>query len=248
MPLDIPITINTLEDALFMGRLNDISFAIGEKQVVLIEHQATINPNMTLRFLMYIGRVYEKIIDTKRMYGTRLIPIPRPEFFVLYNGPTPYPDQETLKLSDMFEHRERHGLPARSPSLELEVRVININYGHNEGIVKSCKTLFWYSIFVEKVREHEQEGLSLEEAIRKAIQYCIAHDIMKEYLEQYGTEVINMLFAEWNMEDALAVRFEEGREEGREEGSEEERKYFLGLLDQGLPIEEIRKRLEQKKP
>ena len=30
-----------------------------------------------------------------------------------------------------------------------------------------------------------------------------------------------MLLAEWNMDDALAVRYEEGREEGMEEGHKE---------------------------
>ena len=144
----------------------------------------------------------------------------------------------------MYESFEALGLPARSPSLELEVRVININHGRNEAIAKGCKTLYWYSEFVGKVREYGEEGQGLEEAIRKAIQYCIAHGIMKEYLERHGTEVVNMLLTEWNLEDAKKVWFEEGREEG----SKEERKYFLGLLDQGLPIGEIRKRLEQKKP
>ena len=95
LPENLPVTINTLSDVLFMSQLNDISFALGDKLVVLIEHQSSINPNMGLRLLMYIGRVYEKIIDTKMIYGTRLIPIPRPEFFVLYNGIAPYPDEGT---------------------------------------------------------------------------------------------------------------------------------------------------------
>jgi flagellar biosynthesis/type III secretory pathway protein FliH len=36
-----------------------------------------------------------------------------------------------------------------------------------------------------------------------------------------------MLFTEWNWDDALAVRFEEGREEGREEGLEKGRERGL---------------------
>jgi hypothetical protein len=51
-----------LEGVLFKARMNDISFEIGDKLVVLIEHQSTINPNMPLRLLLYIGRVYEKIL------------------------------------------------------------------------------------------------------------------------------------------------------------------------------------------
>jgi hypothetical protein len=45
------ITINTLGNVLFLGRRNDISFLVGYKPVVLIEHQSTINSNMPLRFL-----------------------------------------------------------------------------------------------------------------------------------------------------------------------------------------------------
>ncbi|MDR1949741.1 MAG: Rpn family recombination-promoting nuclease/putative transposase [Spirochaetaceae bacterium] len=61
LPPDIPITINTLEGVLFKTRMNDISFEIGDKLVVLIEHQSTINENMPLRLLMYITKIYEKI-------------------------------------------------------------------------------------------------------------------------------------------------------------------------------------------
>jgi hypothetical protein len=93
LPSDIPVTINTLQDVFFMDRINDISFEIGGKLVILIEHQSTINPNMALRLLIYIARVYEKIVGDKKIYASNLIPLPRPEFFVLYNGISPYPDE-----------------------------------------------------------------------------------------------------------------------------------------------------------
>jgi hypothetical protein len=38
LPSDLPITINTLEDALFRTRINDISFEAGEKLVVILEN------------------------------------------------------------------------------------------------------------------------------------------------------------------------------------------------------------------
>jgi len=52
--------------------------------------------------------------------------------------------------------------------------------------------------------------------MKLAIKYCRKNDILKDFLEKNGTEVINMLLTEWNMDDALAVRFEEGREDERE--------------------------------
>jgi hypothetical protein len=50
---------------------------------------------------------------------------------------------------------------------------------------------------------------------------------------------MNMLMTEWNLDDAKEVWFEEGKEEGLEE----EREHLLALLDEGLPVEEIKKRL-----
>ena len=218
IPDDVPVTINTLQDVLYLDRVNDISFAIGDKQVILIEHQSTINPNMCLRLLMYVTRVYEKLIGgDKKIYSTKRIPVPRPEFFVLYNGVAPFQDEETLKLSDSFESGISVGLPMNAPpALELEVKVININHGRNDGIVKKCKTLAGYSAFVGKVQEYEREKLGREEAIKKAIKYCLEHDILKEFLTENATEVVNMLTTEWDWDTALAVRFEEGIEEGLE--------------------------------
>jgi predicted transposase/invertase (TIGR01784 family) len=238
LPADVKVTINTLRDVLFLDRVNDISFEIGGKLVVLIEHQSSINPNMALRLLMYIARVYEKIIGDKNIYGSRLIPIPVPEFFVLYNGAAPYPEEQTLKLSDSFEKAGSLGLPEKeSPALELTVKVININQGKNEGIAGKCKILAQYSAFVAKVREYEKESGDRSKAMKQAVQYCRNHDILKEFLEKNGTEVISMLMTEWNMDDALAVRYEEGLEIGEEKGME---KVARNALANGLSPELIR--------
>jgi len=49
-----------------------------------------------------------------------------------------------------------------------------------------------------------------------------------------------MLYTEWNLDDAIAVAREEAYEDGREEGVG----IVLELLDQGLSIDEIKRRLE----
>jgi hypothetical protein len=231
LPADLPITINTLEDALFKTRINDISFEAGEKLVVILEHQSTINPNMPLRLLSYIARIYEKISAGKktRWYGRKSFSIPRPEFIVLYNGVDPFPDEKTIRLSDSFEELSFLGPPSGAPpDLELVARVYNINEGHNLELVQKDETLRGYVMFITKVREFES-GLSggkkagdvsrderkriIKTAITKAVQWCIANNILKGFFEKNGSEVINMLFDEWKLEDALVVEREEGREE-----------------------------------
>jgi len=143
LPPDTPIDINTLTGALYMDQINDLSFTVGNLLVVIMEHQSTINPNMPLRLLMYIAYIYEKIINRKLLYRTKLEKIPTPEFIVLYNGKEPYPDRSTLKLSDAF--KDACGLlgvknPA-PPPLELVVQVYNINSGHNAEILEKSRTL-----------------------------------------------------------------------------------------------------------
>jgi len=251
LPPDAPVSINTLENVLFMEQNNDISFEIDGKLVVLIEHQSTINPNMALRLLMYIGRVYEKIVEGSGKYSSKLLPIPRPEFFVLYNGTAPFPDEKTIRLSGTFKKTESLGLSEKEPpALELTVRVININEGKNEAIVKRCKKLSEYSAFVAKTRAFQEELGDMEEAVKETIKYCQKHDIMKEFLETHAKEVFNMLTSEWNLDDAIAYRSKEiredslaqGRDEGREEGIEEcQLAIARNLLTEGFTPEFIQK-------
>jgi predicted transposase/invertase (TIGR01784 family) len=227
LPDDLPVNINTLQDVLYMTQINDLSFEIGGKLVVLIEHQSTINPNMALRLLMYIGRLYEKMVKNKRIYSSKKLAIPRPEFFVLYNGKEPYPNKAVLHLSDLFEKIEIPGIEEKT-LLELEVQVININEGRNEGIVRKCRELNGYSAFIAKTREYEQELGNLEAALKKAVEYCCQHDIIKEFLEKHAQEVMSMLMTEFNLDDAIAVRIEETKED-----------IVLNALAKGLPIDVI---------
>jgi hypothetical protein len=235
LPQGTPVSINTLEDVLFMDFINDISFEIDGRLVVLIEHQSTINPNMALRLLMYIGRVYEKITEGRNIYSGKLLKIPQPEFFVLYNGVEPYPDEKVIRLSEAFEELKSLGLAEKdAPALELEVRVININEGRNQAIASRCKKLAEYSAFVAKVREFERGLGGMEKAIKRAVIFCEKHGILKEFLKLHAGEVLSMLMTEWNMDDALSVAREEAREEGLEEAKLE---IARNLLTKGSSLE-----------
>jgi predicted transposase YdaD len=247
LPPDVSIQVNTLSDVIFLEQLNDLSFVVDNRLVVLIEHQSTINPNMALRLLLYFGRVLEKIVDWKRLYSSRPITIPWPEFIVLYNGTAPYPDQQTLSLSDLFDQVKDLTGTAMPPALELKVKVYNINRGHNRAIVEKCRELEGYSIFIAKVREFKAETGDNEQAMKKAIQYCIENNVLKKFLETNASEVLNMLITEWNTTDYGKVQREEGREEGLQEGQEKGQDRVLELLDQGYTAEQIRAALAAAK-
>ncbi|MDR0300862.1 MAG: Rpn family recombination-promoting nuclease/putative transposase [Treponema sp.] len=247
IPPDIPIDINTLSNVLFMTQINDISFIIDKRLVVLIEHQSTINENIPLRLLEYYTKILNKIVELEKRYQKKLIKIPRPEFIVLYNGSDPYPDNIDLKLSDAFMDIEGLELTdSKKLPLELIVRVYNINHRHNPEILKKSKNLDGYSIFVDKVREQRKEGFSVDESVTFALEYCIENNKLKDFLIKNGSEVRDMLITEYDRDMDIAVNRKEAWEDGREDGREKTRQYFLDLLSKGLPIEEIKERLNRE--
>jgi hypothetical protein len=138
-----------------------------------------------------------------------------------------------------------------------------INKGKNPYLAEKCKTLDEYETLVAKAREFHaefegMEGLGsmecLEKALGKAVNWCIEHGILKNFLEENSTEVNNMLFTEWNWDDALEVAREEGHDEGLEEGVEKGRDEgievgidrFYDLLEQGYTPKEAREMLKNK--
>jgi hypothetical protein len=212
-PETAEIEFNTLEYVLFGALQNDISFTIGDKLVVLIEHQSTVNENMPLRMLLYISRVYERIIDNTTLYRRRRERIPKPEFIVVYNGKENCPDKETLRLSDAYKVEG-------SLTLELTVDVYNIAEGHNKELLDRSKALADYAAFVSIVSRYESEGAERADAIKKAIYNCVHDGIMETYLEARGSEVMNMLITEFDVEEYYKVGRMEGVEEGMEKGAE----------------------------
>lgn len=79
------LEITTLNDVVYLSMKNDISFIVGDN-LQLYEHQSTYNPNMTLRGFFYLSALYKKIVDNKRLYGSKLVKIPTPKYIVFYNG------------------------------------------------------------------------------------------------------------------------------------------------------------------
>jgi hypothetical protein len=243
IPPDIPVVINTLSGVLYPTQENDVSFLIDNRLVVLIEHQSTINENLPLRLLEYVEHIYEKTVVMEKKYQKNMIKIPRPEFIVLYNGIDDYPDYSELKLSDMFMDVEGLKLTGNEKiPLELIVQVYNINHGHNPELFKKCKTLDNYSFFIDKIREYMEKEKKLEKAVNLAVKYCIKKNILKKYLQENSSEVLNMIFGEYDREMDIAVN----RREALEEGMEKSRTRFLSLLDQDLTKEEIKERLKQE--
>ena len=190
------LIVYTLEDAVYIGIKNDISFLIGEI-LSLYEHQSTKNPNMPMRGLLYLARNFESYIEQNNLniYGKVLQRFPLPQYYVFYNGTDDEPDRKVMKLSDAFFQ-----IDGKEPCVECTATLLNINYGHNALLMEKCRQLKEYAFFIHSIRENQQKGMNTQQAVDQAIDDCIARDILKELLVKCRGEVRNMVLSTFNKE------------------------------------------------
>ena len=77
------------------------------------------------------------------------------------------------------------------------------------------------AFFVYDVETRVASGDSLANAIRSATDYCINHNIMRDYLSANYEEVFEMMSLRWNEKDAKKYWQKEAREEGHAAGLEQ---------------------------
>lgn len=200
------LEINTLEDFIYMGMKNDLSFIL-DSDMCLYEQQSTFNPNMPLRGLFYFADLFQQFVAEKgyNIYSSKLLTLPNPRFVVFYNGDDTIPERSILKLSDAFENKSKPGC------LEVEALLLDVNVGKNLELMKSCGYLQDYTTFIEKVKEYKKQYSDLDSAIDSAIDYCIRHDIMKELLVKHKAEVARLIFREFD--EAEYMRQQEKQKE-----------------------------------
>ena len=251
------ITINTIEDVVYMGMKNDLSILVSEtvslyKSMELYEQQSSYNPNMPVREFMYAGKLYDKFIHSSKLnqYGKTLLPLPLPKLVVFYNGENDTEDEVILRLSDAFKEEIRQNIRNRcyknkeklsetqlsnevekifqeaSPDIEVTVRMININYGHNKNILDACRPLSEYAWFIAQIRKNiassdDSAPNKVETAIDRAIYEMPGDFEIKDFLISNRAEVKDMCLTEYNETETLELFRQEGLQEGLQAGRKE---------------------------
>ena len=232
------IEFNTLGDVVYMGMKNDTSFILSNRMSVY-EHQSSYNPNMPVRMLEYVGKLYSGYITKNKVnkYGSTQIMLPVPKLVVFYNGTTDKDDEVILKLPDAFN--ENHRVES---DIEVRVRMLNVNYGHNAKLMEGCKPLMEYSWFVDRIREYQKEN-SLEESVKKAIENMPESFRIKSFLAVHMEEIKGMLDTEYNEAEVHEAFKAEGHAEGLAEGRAERDELRNEIERLRKENEELKKRL-----
>lgn len=200
------LEINTLQGNFFSGQKNDISCRIDNKWLILIEHQSSINPNMAFRCLLYVSQLLNNLVKNKNtLYQGESLIFPEPQCFVLYDGDDAEPLIKEMRLSNSFSNSNGR--------MELVITSYNINHDLNQPLLKSCSYLNNYSTLVGKVKQGLRTKLSRREAIIQAINWCIANNIMTDYLTVKRDEVFSMLDLQWDFDEAKLAWFEQGKKQ-----------------------------------
>ena len=241
------LIFNTIDDFIYIGRHNDVSFLI-KNTINLYEHQTTINANIALRMFLYVAKLYEKYAfeNNKVLYSSRLIRLPNPNFIVFYFGKEDQIDDRFIYLSEAME--------IKNPNLELKVRVINANYGHNQHILNKCPVLYEYSWFLSEIRvRYNDDEKYIADNVRKmrsvvdeVLNIMPDSFIIKKIILIHKAEVANMLYTMEDEPRQMRLLEEEIRNEGRAEARAEGIETTIKiLLKTGLSHEEAKRMAEE---
>ena len=199
------IKITTIAEVVYMGMHNDLSF-IMHGDLSLYEHQSSYNPNMPVRQLMYLGRLYDKHIKStgQNIYSEKLMSLPLPKLIVFYNGKDDKTDC-TLRLSDSFPE----GSNIADSDVEVTVHMVNIRPQYKSHFLDECRPLAEYSWFVEEVRTNN-ETKEISDAIDKAIDDMPEDYELKPFLIAHKAEVKDMCLTEYNEAETMQMFEAEG--------------------------------------
>lgn len=80
-----------------------------------------------------MSKINVKYIEKNELnkYSSEVLVLPVPKLLVFYNGTDKEPDERILKLSDAFPKEKR-----ADADIEVRVRMLNINYGHNKKLME----------------------------------------------------------------------------------------------------------------
>lgn len=78
--------------------------------------------------------------------------------------------------------------------------------------------MYEYSWFIQRIKDYQADGWSRDAAITQAVKDCQTEGVLVEFIKKHSSEVANMLYTQWNWDDAMAVEREEAYAKGVSQG------------------------------
>ena len=173
----IPLTITTV---VIDRPYNDLALLAGKKLLILVEAQATWSINILIRFLMYLAQIYSDYI----------IPLPEPEFYVIYTGDRKERPEKISFRMEFFDGKE----------VAIDATAKIIYDGEHGDIINQ------YVTFCHVLDEQYRKFGRTVEAVRETIRICKDMNVLKEYLQRHEKEVMGIMLTLFDQEAAVNNR------------------------------------------
>ena len=189
----------SLHSVMLARPYNDLGLLVKDRLIILVETQSTWSVNILIRILIYLAATWNEYIVKHKLYvyGSKKLPMPMPEFYVVYTGKRRNCPEE-LSLAEEF-------FPG-SDSIDLRVRVLTTPDTKNiiGQYIRFCHVLD------QQIQKHGPTRLAVEETIR----ICRNENVLKDYLEQRRQEVTTIMMTLFSQKEVIDAYGEECREEG----------------------------------
>ena len=170
---------------------NDVAFITKEGTFVcLVEHQSSKCPNIGLRLLIYYGELLKMYVRKHELniYGTKPIEYPKAEFFIAYNGKSPWIGDDCIVAGDVT----------------INMKIIDINYDQLK-VQESSNTLSGYAYLVKQIEYYiKVEKMATGLAADRALKDCRNGGYLLDYVDE--EEFLTMVTEVWTIEQQMADR------------------------------------------
>ena len=201
------IKVVTLENVLAINNINDLGFMVGNHLLILVEAQTRWSVNILVRSLLYLAESYKDYLSLTNQdyYSTKKVSIPTPELYVVYTGPERQLPEEISLQQEFFNNTKT--------SIEVNIKIIyNKDYRETDNIfLQYMEFISVYYRMLKSDNAPSRENISVYnkfvlQMIIRAVDYCIDNNILKNFLQEHKSEVIDNMSMLYDAEEIELMR------------------------------------------
>lgn len=179
----------TIQNILTDNSYNDLGILVGDLLLILVEAQSTWSKNIIIRALMYLMQTYNEYFRTQKvnLYSSKKVKIPKPELYVIFTGERSE-KPEYISLSEEF-------FDGQDCAVDAKVKII---YNSEEGDI-----INQYIVFTKVCKEQVKLYGRSKKALSEAIRICKDRNVLKEYLENRETEVVDIMITLYDEQEIM---------------------------------------------
>lgn len=222
------LTDVTIKNVLTDNIYNDLGFVVEDRLMIFVEAQSSVwTVNIIVRALMYLVQTWHDYFErTKQnLYKSKKVQMPIPEIYVIFTGERKTRPSEISLAQEFFAGKEC--------GIDVKVKMI---YDGKEGDIINQYVLFT-KICNEQMKKHGRTRKAVTEAIR----LCKDRDVLREYLSNRESEVMDIMMVLYDEEEIMRSYVESERYEAKQEARYDEKiETAKRMLNDGvLPLDKV---------